>query len=924
MEGIWEPLAELELNLYGNKYPVHCLCSRAFIRSKAEVDNWGEVKDTENCEQVTSEPVKSFHDSDAQFLENTHTKKQEAEIVSCYCSASHYSTDDYESVMQSTSEQCQSNTNKEHSILYPLQNSDSGADLSENFIDKPCNVTEESLSTMNENCAIFKSKLDIAWEKYWSANGENIIWKSWIEKYGAYINPNYLEQNNLTEIFDMETDDIGKQEINPCCEGEKVSSFESSRNDTECEAMKISSETKECLTNENSDRIPDLKISACSSCNNLSEGKDASNPNIDSFEINAEDRGRGNSFGSVKSYEKDRLSNADEEPGKSYEHERVRSRCSNTNLSVKSMANTTVTTDSMTNVTKITLSSLDLSCECESVRSSSLSSTCTDDSSEITSNSSSSSKEEMCTEADAWWRKLWKEHYEEQFSSSYELFAEDFKRKNQETSNDETVHIVKNANESTGGSQQSLPKSVDKKKKNVLNSQLYLNSVSHVLHRLESTCLAYEKEERECGQTSSKNTVQEWDTEEMASNRSPLESGKRQLNPSDDDMEESEDDLNIENRLTKRFTQKKSCQRELVDKQGKKLDNIKQAMNLMGYSFRLNSDVLKSGYVTFRKKNIRGQNRKLKLLDMKPATHIFFDDDGNELCESKHNESIDTPESVEDESSSKAESEGISRLKQSFIEKESLGYEAHSSSVDEEIDESKKQKKKRKRQRKCNNMPFEVEENKNLIKYWIKRYQLFSRFDLGIKLDAESWYSATPEKVAMHHAERCRCDVIIDAFCGAGGNSIQFAFTCERVIAIDIDPEKIALAKNNARVYGVEDRIEFIVGDFTKLAVKLQADVVFLSPPWGGPEYSVLDVYNLENIMPPLGGQKLFNLATKITPEVAYFLPKNTNSTELAILPGPGGEVEIEQNFLGRKLTSVTAYFGELIRDPDDRSVDLA
>lgn len=159
-------------------------------------------------------------------------------------------------------------------------------------------------------------------------------------------------------------------------------------------------------------------------------------------------------------------------------------------------------------------------------------------------------------------------------------------------------------------------------------------------------------------------------------------------------------------------------------------------MNLMGYSFKLNADVLKSGYVTFRKKNIRGQNRRLKLLDMKPATHMFFDDDGNEIYECKQNESVDTPESLDEDASIKTGPEGISRLKQSFIEKESLGYEAHSSSVDEEIDESKKQKKKKKRQRKYNNMPFEVEENKNLIKYWIKRYQLFSRFDLGIKLDA--------------------------------------------------------------------------------------------------------------------------------------------------------------------------------------------
>ena len=38
----------------------------------------------------------------------------------------------------------------------------------------------------------------------------------------------------------------------------------------------------------------------------------------------------------------------------------------------------------------------------------------------------------------------------------------------------------------------------------------------------------------------------------------------------------------------------------------------------------------------------------------------------------------------------------------------------------------------------------------------------------------------TPEKIAEHIAERCRCDVIVDAFCGVGGNAIQFAFTCER------------------------------------------------------------------------------------------------------------------------------------------------
>lgn len=102
-------------------------------------------------------------------------------------------------------------------------------------------------------------------------------------------------------------------------------------------------------------------------------------------------------------------------------------------------------------------------------------------------------------------------------------------------------------------------------------------------------------------------------------------------------------------------------------------------------------------------------------------------------------------------------------------------------------------------------MPEEIRNNPNLKKYWVNRYRLFSKYDEGIKLDAgrliyiiswrkwnkkynlylfyvfvESWYSVTPEKISIDIARRCQCDVIVDAFCGAGGNTIQFAFTCER------------------------------------------------------------------------------------------------------------------------------------------------
>ena len=42
------------------------------------------------------------------------------------------------------------------------------------------------------------------------------------------------------------------------------------------------------------------------------------------------------------------------------------------------------------------------------------------------------------------------------------------------------------------------------------------------------------------------------------------------------------------------------------------------------------------------------------------------------------------------------------------------------------------------------------------------------------------------------------------------------------VIAIDIDPVKIACAIHNAAIYGVVDRIEFIVGDYFQIMPHLK------------------------------------------------------------------------------------------------------
>ena len=48
------------------------------------------------------------------------------------------------------------------------------------------------------------------------------------------------------------------------------------------------------------------------------------------------------------------------------------------------------------------------------------------------------------------------------------------------------------------------------------------------------------------------------------------------------------------------------------------------------------------------------------------------------------------------------------------------------------------------------------------------------------------------------------------------------------VIAIDIDPVKIACAIRNAEIYGVADRIEFIVGDYFDVMPHVKVPLVYM------------------------------------------------------------------------------------------------
>ena len=100
----------------------------------------------------------------------------------------------------------------------------------------------------------------------------------------------------------------------------------------------------------------------------------------------------------------------------------------------------------------------------------------------------------------------------------------------------------------------------------------------------------------------------------------------------------------------------------------------------------------------------------------------------------------------------------------------------------------------------------------------------------------------------------------------------------------------------------------------------------------GGPEYLKFGAgkYPLAKVE-PIPGDELFELTAGITPNIAYYLPKNTDLSELSRLARPtdptrtdlsGGSekrnrewVEIEEEWVGDKLKAITAYYGGLVAE---------
>ena len=184
-------------------------------------------------------------------------------------------------------------------------------------------------------------------------------------------------------------------------------------------------------------------------------------------------------------------------------------------------------------------------------------------------------------------------------------------------------------------------------------------------------------------------------------------------------------------------------------------------------------------------------------------------------------------------------------------------------------------------------------------RYWKQGYEIFSRYDDGIWMTDNSWFEVTHESIAQkiaqyvaEHTPKNRV-VVLDPFCGVGGNVIALAASdrWKRVYAIEKDPVALECAKHNAKIYGVYDKITWFDGDCFELLdpekkkplhdLINKHGVIVASPPWGGPSYKSADMFDLET-MEPYGLSYLHDKFSQLCDYVALYLPRTSDLRQVA------------------------------------------
>jgi hypothetical protein len=116
------------------------------------------------------------------------------------------------------------------------------------------------------------------------------------------------------------------------------------------------------------------------------------------------------------------------------------------------------------------------------------------------------------------------------------------------------------------------------------------------------------------------------------------------------------------------------------------------------------------------------------------------------------------------------------------------------------------------------------------------RHKARARFERAAAMffTREALEQASSEAVSRHRAGRFRgIDELADLCCGIGGDTLALA-TLGPVLAIDLDPLRLAMAEQNLRAYELRDRVTFQLADV--LSTPLPAGAAVFCDPDRRPE----------------------------------------------------------------------------------------
>ncbi|KAG6965985.1 hypothetical protein JG688_00006973 [Phytophthora aleatoria] len=121
--------------------------------------------------------------------------------------------------------------------------------------------------------------------------------------------------------------------------------------------------------------------------------------------------------------------------------------------------------------------------------------------------------------------------------------------------------------------------------------------------------------------------------------------------------------------------------------------------------------------------------------------------------------------------------------------------------------------------------------------------------------------------------------VVTDGTACVGGNVLSFCDFFTHVNAIENDSTRVRMLRHNLQVLQ-KTNAKCIHANYLDVMLELEQDVVFLDPPWGGPEYKDLDKVDLF-----LGGSPLHDICTRLQASakcIVLKVPSNFDDTKFS------------------------------------------